>query len=382
MRDALARDPADRYAVIEAESGLRALELRRARKPDCLILDHDLPDLSALEALKKLAAEEGAMACAVGVLVGAGDVRFAVEAMESGAHGCIEKNRASGEELFRAVSDAIEKAERRQWVAEHERMTVGAARLATMAAAAAGSAVGSRPERADHKRAEEQLRLLKTAIEQSNESVMIMTAQFDLAGPRILYVNSAFTKMTGYAREEVIGKTPRILDGPKTDRAVLDRLRKDCAAGKVFHGETIKYRKDGSEFHLEWTAGPVRNERGEVTHIVATQRDVTERRRIEEALRRSEVEFRSLFELSAIGMAQCSRDYKFLRVNRKFCQMLGYSEQELLRLTFLDVTHPEDREFSAAQAAACFAGVMAESHFEKRYVRKDGKVIWALIDWT
>ena len=87
MRDALSRDPADRYVVIEAESALRALELRRARKPDCLILDYDLPDLSALEALKKLAAEEGASACAVVVLVGAGDVRLAVEAMESSAHG-------------------------------------------------------------------------------------------------------------------------------------------------------------------------------------------------------------------------------------------------------------------------------------------------------
>ena len=68
MRDALSRDPAIHYAVIEAESGLRALEPLRARRPDCLILDHDLPDLSALEALKKLAAEEGAPACAVVVL--------------------------------------------------------------------------------------------------------------------------------------------------------------------------------------------------------------------------------------------------------------------------------------------------------------------------
>ena len=189
MRDALSRDPAIHYVVIEAESGFRALELRRARRPDCLILDHDLPDLSALETLKKLAAEEGAPACAVVVLISAGDVRLAVEAMESGAHGCLEKNRAGGEELLRAVSDAIEEAERRRRFAEHESITVGAARLAAKAAASTGSAAGSRPKPADHKRAEEQLRLLKTAIEQSNESVMIMTAQLDPPGPRIVYVN-------------------------------------------------------------------------------------------------------------------------------------------------------------------------------------------------
>jgi PAS domain S-box-containing protein len=243
MRDALSGDPAIHFMVIEVESGLRALELRRMLKPNCLIFDHDLPDLSALEALKKLAAEEEAPACAVVVLVGAGDVGLAVESMENGAHGCLEKNCARGEKLLRAVSHAIENPGRPRARAEHERMMRAAARLVANAAAAEGSAAGSGPERADHKLADEQLRLLKTAIEQSNESVMIMTAQLDPPGPQIVYVNSAFTKMTGYTFEEVIGKTPRILAGPKTDRAVLERLRKDCATGKVFHGETIKYRK-------------------------------------------------------------------------------------------------------------------------------------------
>jgi PAS domain S-box-containing protein len=120
--------------------------------------------------------------------------------------------------------------------------------------------VVSRPEDVFHNQAEEQLRLLKTAIEQSDESVIIMTARLDPPGPEIVYVNPAFTKMTGYAPEEVIGETPHVLQGPETDRSVLCRLCKDCATGEVFHGETINYRKDGSEFHLEWTAGPVRNE--------------------------------------------------------------------------------------------------------------------------
>ena len=325
-----------------------------------------------MDALKKLAAEEGSPACAVVVLVGAGDAQLAVEAMKSGAHDCLEKDRARGAELRRAVSHAIEKAEQRRRDAARERELIEKNRAleASLAAlrredagreqgeeawqvarAGAGSqrAVVSRPESAFHDQAEEQLRLLKTAIEQSNESVIIMTAQLDPPGPQIVYVSPAFTKMTGYAPEEVIGKTPHILQGPKTDRSVLSRLCKDCAAGKVFHGETINYRKDRSEFHLEWTAGPVRNERGEVTHFAAAQRDVTERRRVEEELRRSEEEFRSLFDLSAIGMAQVSPEGRYLRVNRKLCQMLGYSEQELLQLTLHDVTHPDDREVSAAK---------------------------------
>jgi len=70
LDDALSRDPAARYVVIEAESGLSALELRRTRRPDCLVIGHDLPDLSGLDVLKKLAAEERSPACAVVVLIG------------------------------------------------------------------------------------------------------------------------------------------------------------------------------------------------------------------------------------------------------------------------------------------------------------------------
>src|SRR5215510_4238281 len=199
-----------------------------------------------------------------------------------------------------------------------------------------------------------------------------MTTRSDLPGSEIVYVNPAFTKMTGYALEEAIGKTPHILQGPKTDRSVLVQLCKDCAEGKVFHGETVNYRKDCSEFHLEWTAGPVRDECGEVTHIAAAQQDVTGRWRVEEELRRSEKEYRSLFDLSAIGMAQVSPEGRYLRVNRKFCQMLGYSEQELLHLTLHEVTHPDDREFSAARLNASFADGSEEFSIEKRYMRKDG----------
>ena len=250
------------------------------------------------------------------------------------------------------------------------------------AGASSQRAVVSHQESAFHNQTEEQLRLLKTAIGQSNEPIIIMTAQLDPPGPQIVYVSPAFTKMTGYAPEEAIGKTPHILEGPETDRSVLSRLCKDCMAGKVFHGETINYRKDRSEFYLEWTAGPVHNERGEVTHFAAALRDVTDRRRVEEELRRSEEEFRSLFDLSTIGMAQVSPEGRYLRVNPKLCQMLGYSEQELLRLTLYDVTHPDDREVSAAKLIASFTDGFKEYSIEKRYVRKDGATIWGIVNWT
>ena len=240
----------------------------------------------------------------------------------------------------------------------------------------------SRLETAFCSKAEEQLRLFKTAIEHDNESVIIMTSQPDPPGPEIVYVSPAFTRLTGYAPEDVIGKTPHILQGPDTDSSLLHRLCKDCATGEVFHGETINYRKDRSEIHLEWTVRPVRNETGEVTHFAAAQRDVTERWRVEEELRRKEEELRSLFDLSAIGMAKVSSEGRYIRVNRKYCQMLGYSEQEMLNLTLYDVTHPDDREASAVKMNSSFTGGPEEYSIEKRYVRKDGEIIWALVNWT
>jgi PAS domain S-box-containing protein len=240
----------------------------------------------------------------------------------------------------------------------------------------------SRLETAFCNKAGEQLRLFKTAIEHDNESVIIMTSQSDPPGPEIVYVSPAFTRMTGYAPEDVIGKTPHILQGPETDRSLLSRLCNDCATGEVFHGETINYCKDRSEIHLEWTARPVRNETGEVTHFAAAQRDVTERWLVEEELRRREEELRSLFDLSAIGMAKVSSDGRYLRVNRKYCQMLGYSEQEMLNLTLYDVTHPDDREASAVKMNSSFTGGPEEYSIEKRYVRKDGVIMWALVNWT
>jgi len=138
------------------------------------------------------------------------------------------------------------------------------------------------------RRAEESLRLLGSAVEQSNESILITDSVLDLPGPRILFANPAFMRMTGYAPSEVLGKTPRMLQGPHTDRSVLRRLRHDLERGHVFQGESINYRKDGTEYPLEWQVAPIRDEGGTITHFVATQRDITERKRLEAQVMQSQ----------------------------------------------------------------------------------------------
>ncbi|MEL7523053.1 MAG: PAS domain-containing protein, partial [Cyanobacteria bacterium J06553_1] len=133
------------------------------------------------------------------------------------------------------------------------------------------------------KKQAEDLRLLQSVVVNTNDAVIITEAEpFDEPGPCILYVNAAFTQITGYQAEEVLGKTPRILQGPKTDRAELDRLRTALSQWQPVTIEVINYRKDGSEFWNEFSLVPVANDEGWYTHWIAVQRDTTRRKRLDE----------------------------------------------------------------------------------------------------
>jgi two-component system, cell cycle sensor histidine kinase and response regulator CckA len=138
------------------------------------------------------------------------------------------------------------------------------------------------------KLAEEALLLLNSAVLQSKESILITDAEINFPGPRIVFANPAFTKMSGYTVEEVIGKTPRILQGPRTDKDVMCRLRQNLERGEAFEGEVVNYRKDGTEFDLEWQVAPIRNADETITHFLAMQRDISARKRLETQLVQSQ----------------------------------------------------------------------------------------------
>lgn len=116
-------------------------------------------------------------------------------------------------------------------------------------------------------------RLLEASMVESFNSVLITTAE---KGYPIVYSNPAFSELTGYGPDEIIGQSPSILQGPNTDPAVIARLNKDISEGKLFHGRAINYRKDGSEFMMEWKIIPIRNDKDEITHYLAIQRDVSD----------------------------------------------------------------------------------------------------------
>ena len=113
-------------------------------------------------------------------------------------------------------------------------------------------------------------RLLEASMEESFNSIIITEAG---PGYPIIYVNPAFCELTGYGPHEVLGKSPSILQGPNTDNEVLQRLNQNITDGDLFYGQAINYRKDGSEFMMEWKIAPIRNEKEEITHYLAIQQE-------------------------------------------------------------------------------------------------------------
>ncbi len=150
---------------------------------------------------------------------------------------------------------------------------------------------------------DEILQLVKTAVEHFSYSVVITTAELESPGPRIVYVTPAFCRMTGFALEEILGKTPRILQGPNTDRVVLAKLRRHLSEGRSYSCELINYRRDRSQYLVHLTIDPVRDVEGTVTHWVAVQQDVTERRRAEDMLAQAD-------RLAAIGAAMAGLSHE------------------------------------------------------------------------
>jgi len=170
--------------------------------------------------------------------------------------------------------------------------------------------------------ADQLMKLLDVAVDQAKEAVLITSAELDPPGPKILFVNPALCAMTGYSREEILHKTPRILQGPKSDRAMLQRLREALSRGEPFSGETVNYRKDNSEYYVEWDITPIRAGDGEITHFLSIQRNVTARKLAENQLQemyrqveRSRNDLRSILNELRIGTVMTDKNGHVIFLN-------------------------------------------------------------------
>src|SRR6516162_1059925 len=154
----------------------------------------------------------------------------------------------------------------------------------------------------------------------------------------------------------------------------------------ALQGTSWEYRLLTPEGRIRWIralGGPIYSPVGKITGYVGTVEDITEvrnaqraRHDAEERLRESEQRFRATFYQAAVGIAQTSVDGHWLLVNDRFCEILGYSRDELRGKTFLDITHPDDRETSVTEISRLLAGEISSLSLEKRYIRKDGITVW------
>lgn len=167
-------------------------------------------------------------------------------------------------------------------------------------------------------------------------------------------------------------KVQKILPPPVGDR-ILSALQKVLYTDTFVDLEYSLPLPKGEE-HFE-----ARMVRFQDNEVIALVRDISDRKRAEDALRQSEQQFRSAFETTAVGMCLVSLDGHFLDVNVSFCQMLGYSNVELNNLTFQEITHPEDLAIDLIYLQQLLAGEIPYYHLEKRYLQKEGKNIWALL---
>lgn len=278
------------YSVIESEYGEQALELCKILQPDCVVVDYSLPDMDGLEFLDKFRNATNQVDIPVVMLTACGNEAIAVQAMKKGATDYLTKEQLTAENLLSTLQHALEKVEL-LWKLN---LT------------------------------QEQLKFQSYILSQVTDAVMVAEVKLiDEIKARIVYVNAAFTHMTGYSAEEVLGKTPSILNKLKTDPKVLKEISQAMANYQPLKVELINYRKDGSEFWSEVNITPMLDESGECTNFIFVQRDISEQQAALRERKEAEAEKQQLLAQEKACRAEAEA------INRTKDQFLAIISHEL-----------------------------------------------------
>lgn len=227
------------------------------------------------------------------------------------------------------------------------------------------------------------LRESEERFRSSFEHAAIGVALVALNG-RWLQVNRSVCDIVGYSEAEMLVTDFQAVTHPDDLQADLDYVRQ-LIAGEIrdYHMTKRYLHKQG---HIVWillSVSLVRDESGEPLYFISQIQDITERKRIEDALRISEEAYRTSFEMTGVGMAHTNLlTGRFLRVNRKLCDITGYSADQLRCMTFYQITHPDDVQENREAVARMVAGTANEYIAEKRYIRKDGTMVWVSANAT
>jgi PAS domain S-box-containing protein len=243
-------------------------------------------------------------------------------------------------------------------------------------------------------RAERELLVAKEALERKTEELQQQREWFqvtlssigdavittDIQG-KVTYLNPVAESMTGWTSAQAMGESlERVFHiiNEYTRQTVENPISKVLQTGRVvgLANHTALIDKVGRLIPIEDSAAPIRDLHENVVGAVMVFHDVSDRRRAEEARRATEERLRATFDQAAVGIVVADLNSQVLEANQRFCDLLGYSLDDLQRLTFAKITDPEDFSETQAQTQALIAGQIPNCAFERRYLRRDGSAIW------
>ena len=212
----------------------------------------------------------------------------------------------------------------------------------------------------------------KSVLDQTTDIVIVTEVEpiDEPFGPKIIYVNQAFTALSGYTKEEVIGKTPRILQGDKTDKDTLRRIRVALEKKVAIHVELLNYAKDQTEYWLDFTIIPIKDSEGDIKYFAAIEHDITEQKKMESA----QAMLRALVEFSGEAIIGKNLEGTILSWNNAAENLYGYTEKEAIGAT-ITMLFPKDRQGEFQDIIHRIAKGENIKHFETLGAHKDGHIL-------
>jgi PAS domain S-box-containing protein len=333
------------YEAESAGTGKEALEKARDRTISLALLDIKLPDTNGIQLVAPLRQINPDMA--IIMVTGFASIENTILSLNAGASGYLVKP-VNHEEMLAKVKDLLERQE-----------LISEKRLAE----------------ASLQESEERFRLL---LRNANDGIFVH--QISPEGPgKFIEVNDQVCTWLGYSKEEMLQMNVTDIDVPEQFEkipVIMNQLREKKHA--VF--ETEHLTKDKKRIPVEISARLFALH-GKPT-VLAVIHNITARKRAEAALRESEERFRKIFENSPLGIALVTPDFRFFSVNPLWVSMTGYSENELLKMSFKEITHPDHLAGDIEHIQELVAGTIPVYSTEKRYIRKDGSILWGLLRVT
>jgi PAS domain S-box-containing protein len=226
----------------------------------------------------------------------------------------------------------------------------------------------------EKRRAERALKRWQDIFEHAEWGVTVCSAD----GTTLELVNPAFAKMCGYSVEELTGQSIDLVFAPEAREQISGETSQVHAEGHR-RFESLHQRRDGSILPVLIDATTVRNDAGEVLYRIVNVQDITGIRQAHEEMRIAREFFENVFRVAPVGKAVADLTGRYIKVNRAMCEFVGYSESELLAMSFQDITHPEDLDRNLDLRDRMLVGEIESFKMEKRFVHKDGRAIWALL---